>query len=293
MKLVRYMDFKYGIKSIKEGLFKVLSPLSANDPYEMMGACKGRLTARVYDEFLSDLKYRWSMMMADPTMVNKPDDISDVLARAQKNHLYYNKIIMERLIQQQRCEIICFVEADEINDTTDQLMWGHYGEGGTGVRIWFDTDLLPNGFPFVYKVKYQLERPTIDLSKVSNYMHDTRWYDFFRDVLLTKSVAWSYEHEQRMLITPEMQKKWVLTQEGLRFINIPKESIVRIDFGAKGVIPETISQVEDLRQDEQLSKVEFNVATFATYEYKYLYARYDDLMNGESLNEITQGYRFS
>lgn len=285
MKLVRYMNLKYGIKSIKEGFFKVLSPLSANDPYEMMGACKGRLSERVYDEYIDDLKYRWSMMMADPLLINKPDDIKDVLSRARNNHLYFNRIIMDRLIQQ-RCEILCFVDAEKINDITDQLMWGHYGEGGKGIRIWFDTEKFPEGFPYVYSVIYQEKRPTINLSQVTNYANDDIWRKFFREVLLAKSVAWSYEHEQRMLITPEMQKRWVVEKDNVELISIPKESILRIDFGAKGLIPKTISMVNELREYRQLADVDFRVATFSPYDYEYLYPEYDDLQSGETIEDF-------
>ena len=48
MLLLRYMGLEYGLESIESGEFKLLRPLEANDPYEMMGAVSGCLSDVVF-----------------------------------------------------------------------------------------------------------------------------------------------------------------------------------------------------------------------------------------------------
>lgn len=59
MLLLRYMGLEYGLKSIESGEFKLLRPLEANDPYEMMGAVSGCLSDAAFKELLEDMKYEF------------------------------------------------------------------------------------------------------------------------------------------------------------------------------------------------------------------------------------------
>ena len=80
--------------------------------------------------------------------------------------------------------VACF---SRIRDS--ELMWAHYAASHQGLCFEF-TEIIPNFL--AYDVQYCTERPVVNL---------TRWqYDqTFIEGLLTKSSAWSYEQEQRMI----------------------------------------------------------------------------------------------
>ena len=89
--------------------------------------------------------------------------------------------------------ISCF---SEMNDS--ELMWAHYGNHLEGVCLCFDTTLDVELFKYVQKVDYSLHRPTISLG------------DF--NVYFTKSLAWSYEQEWRLVVDREPNDCFISTK---------------------------------------------------------------------------------
>lgn len=271
MKLVRYMNLEYGLSAIRTGLLKLVRPLDTNDPYEMMGSCTGTLQKEVKEAYKNEVRYLWAMKMADLTCLIKPDDIDICLRRVESSEIFFRQVIMDRRIEQKRNRILCFIDPERIDGTADQLMWGHYAQGGQGMRIWFDDKHLPEDYPHLYRVEYEETRPTIDLSQLKDYIDDPLWGEFFRKVLLTKSNAWSYENEIRMLIPQKSEVKYIKKINSLEFIWFPYEFIERVDFGPKGDLDETYRIIKDLRKDKCYRNIDFRVAVFGEYSYKYEY----------------------
>lgn len=276
MKLVRYMSFKWGIEAVKSGLFKLLRPLGANDPYEMMGACTGKLRPEVKADMLDDMKYAWvkAGLPMSGKVANYP--ISEVIARVENNHYFFQMMLMSREVQQEANAMLCFVDADQIDAVTDQLMWGHYTKGGTGIRIWFESGRFPDELPPLFKVKYLAKRPCIDLGTLNAYNDINVWGRFLFDILITKSNAWAYEHEYRMMIPPMQAGSFVVNKDDLEFVRIGPECISRIDLGPMGVQEDSGSIIEELKSNPATAHIDFRLATFKSEEYAYDYIRFED-----------------
>lgn len=274
------MDFKWGMESLKSGMFKVLRPLDANDPYEMMGACRGSLRQEVEEQMLVNMHKKWvqSRLMNPST-----PDWEDVERRIRDHASYFRTAIMERQPQQSLNRTISFVDACKVDAVTDQLMWAHYGEKGAGFRIWLDSLKLITQYSHIFTVKYDNRRPCINLETLDNYEIDDAWEPFLEKVMFTKSKAREYEHEIRMLISSRAPSDYITEKDGMEFISIQPDAIVRVDFGSKGRVEDTIKCVKELRALGGFSDVDFRVATFDEFEYKYLYLKCDDLMAGRGV----------
>ena len=86
--LVRYMGLEYGVKTVESGLFKLLRPLDANDPYEMMGATVGRLSDVAQKELCDDMRYEWAK--APLVMGTRPvPPIEEVLERVANSMIIW------------------------------------------------------------------------------------------------------------------------------------------------------------------------------------------------------------
>ncbi len=125
MFLLRYLSQDYGIKSIISGEFKVARPLDVNDPYEMMGACVGQLRDEVRTEVLNEMRYEWVKRGLDFPPKRRVVSIEEVERGINRIADYFQMVLMERQAQQRMNRILCFVDASKINETSDQLMWGH------------------------------------------------------------------------------------------------------------------------------------------------------------------------
>lgn len=178
------MSFKWGLKAIKSSEFKVLRPLDTNDPYEMMGACCGRFSPAVESALLEDMRLKWMIEVATHGGAPGFPKLSEVEQRVKNYKYFLDKLLMERKTQQVLHRILCFVDLDKINDSSDQLMWGHYGDGGRGVRIWFDADKLNLPYGKVCPVSYSANRPLMDLSKLKTYEIGVLWADYLKKCFL-------------------------------------------------------------------------------------------------------------
>lgn len=276
MRLVRYMSFEWGVKAVKSGLFKLLRPLKANDPYEMMGSCIGQLRPEVKAAMLDDMKYEW--VKAGLPMSGKVVDypISEVIARVENNHYFFRMMLMSREVQQKANAMLCFVDADQIDAVTDQLMWGHYAKGGTGIRVWFESERFADDLPPLFKVRYQSKKPCIDLGKLNAYNDMDVWGKFLFDILITKSSAWSYEHEYRMMIPPMQAGSLVVKRDDLEFVRIGSECISRIDLGPMGFQEASKPIIAELKNNPTTARIDFRLATFKSEEYAYDYIRFED-----------------
>ena len=203
--------------------------------------------------------------------------LEEVEARVKNNAYFIRKVVMERMIQDSHTRMLCFSDANKIDTNSDQLMWAHYAGGGSGLRVWFDTNLFPQVYFPILKVAYMEHRPIMDLSLLRSYKDSIKWNGFFKAVWQTKSLAWSYENEWRMLVPVDSKKHWISHSCGLDFLSIPLPAITRIDFGPKGQIEDTIRRAEHLMRSDETKHIEIRVATFTEQNFTYDYLPYDDL----------------
>lgn len=105
-------------------------------------------------------------------------------------------------MQSQQCHIASFSRR-----ISSELQWSHYAEGYKGLAYHFVTQPRDDsGFRFLRPVRYSSQRPIILLSEFMDHLKsvDTRrfaqaWFSFEQRSFLTKSLAWAYEEEERLV----------------------------------------------------------------------------------------------
>lgn len=104
--------------------------------------------------------------------------------------------------QSQQCHIASFSRR-----ISSELQWSHYAEGYKGLAYHFVTQPREDsGFRFLRPVRYSSQRPIILLSEFMDHLRsvDTgrfaqSWFSFEQRSFLTKSLAWAYEEEERLV----------------------------------------------------------------------------------------------
>ena len=114
----------------------------------------------------------------------------------------------------------------------NEVMWSHYADLHRGVVLAFDSadPFLAN----VIKVKYQTERPTIDMS--ARPPEGVVWKEGLQCICGTKNEAWAYEQEYRLAAAVI-----ALTPTGLNdaqgypvLVNsVPPSALTSVIFGAR------------------------------------------------------------
>lgn len=276
MLLIRYMRLDHGLSAIRDEELKLSRPLDVNDPYEMMGACVGHMSQKVRKEFYDNITYGWLKESLAPSGrgIIRP---LDVVQREATNYseAVIKRVIMERSVVQGKERFVCFSDPNRIDGCSDQLMWAHYADGGKGVRVWFDSDKFPVAHMVLRYVAYADRRPMLDLGKCECWMDDKIFTEFAVANLFTKSNAWEYEHEYRLLIGQKMDESLLTYHDSLEFLRIPRTSIIRIDFGPKQLQDVTRSKMNALRKDPTTSHIELRAAIFDGENYGYKYMPYE------------------
>ena len=166
---------------------KFSNPSSFNDPWD----CKLNFSKVLLDDpviYKSNVEYAIDIQRRH---LGVPE--TELLAQAEQ--LSNNRPLMEARIDE-------FTRAmnDAINkdyrvyclstEPSNLLMWAHYTESHKGVCFGFKSEstLLSNALEVVYADNY----PKIDPSEEDDEK-------FFREVILTKSKAWQYENEYRLI----------------------------------------------------------------------------------------------
>jgi len=126
--------------------------------------------------------------------------------------------------------VVCFSAADA-TPLNEILMWSHYASSHRGVRIGFQ---FPDGITWPFKicpVTYQAARVEIDLSSTEETLVIL---EQLKLAIKTKSTAWAYERECRLITNPDSCLGEKNDQdELLEFIPIKRDWVRRVDFGAR------------------------------------------------------------
>lgn len=86
--------------------------------------------------------------------------------------------------------VVCLTEVPD-----DLLMWSHYADGHRGICMGFrGKDETPDPTVGLYRVEYTNEYPSPDFSRTRVWQRDG-----LAGVLWTKSIAWAYEKEWRLI----------------------------------------------------------------------------------------------
>jgi len=148
------------------------------------------------------------------------------------------------------------------------LMWSHYANNHSGLVLVFDeTNAFfrsprhgqPDDAGGARRVKYSSERPKFDplvsISMLDN-MTDEDAVSFFDKLFFTKSQAWDYEQEWRMIKGLKQADKILQNPNGNVYLfSIPPSCILSVILGQR-MVPEIRQQViEFVRTDKRYAHV--------------------------------------
>jgi hypothetical protein len=134
--------------------------------------------------------------------------------------------------------MLCFAESNKI-----ELMWAHYAGSHKGVCLQFNIKALPfEQRSFFRKVKYTNEPIKINIFELA-----TNQPNFIQKLIkshVTKSLAWSYEQEWRLLFAA-INDHW----KGFRFVDYSKQKgfLKAVIFGLNTLEVEKLEVLELLK----------------------------------------------
>lgn len=267
----RYMDFKYGLKSVMEARFKIASPFSLNDSFEMLGTVTGTLSVAVKRQMLESLHSRRETEPAvSPHGFEKQSWKQVVSAIENDSSECLRQIILRRQSQEERSRVLCFSKYQQEWDDRELLLWSHCADGGRGVRVLIDLDKDETSY-HVGSVNYTNRRPVLDLSRFKSWIDQDVFRPFFYDSIFSKSLIWSYEREVRVFATSSSRSRRYSQEGGLEFLSFDPSQIKCVDFGPMGMIEHSRDATSAIHSNESLKHVVCRIATFGECEYKYDY----------------------
>src|SRR5262249_23664427 len=134
-----------------------------------------------------------------PTEIRKKITLNDgTLSKVMDYQSHHFESVMSSM-----CVFLSLSE-EALNTT----MWSHYADSHRGFVIGFDEKhpyfAARNEFEFgLQKVTYANRRYMLDLQRAANDDDQAFIDDFVRNVILTKSDAWAYEKEWRLVRYPK------------------------------------------------------------------------------------------
>ena len=239
MILYRYFG-SHAMESLRDCRLLVASPNTFNDPFECMYRPVGKMTmekamedvrARVHDpNFLDEVRRGKGLSSNLEAQAFVLDNIP-MLATALFTG--FDRIVAATIAQREQIieetmRVVCF-SASTATPLNEILMWAHYADKHRGVRIGFDLPERTERFT-LQRVEYSESRVAVD-------MGDSEWSQGVQGAvkrsLRTKSTAWAYENEYRLMTTPPLCEPGTAENAGKLFIPFKREWVKRVDFGAR------------------------------------------------------------
>lgn len=239
MILCKYLGSNGCLDIIKKLRLLVTDPITFNDPFEIYPGITGNpdkdktlqyLNNDLLPKLSSAIKkalpglngeYRLRHTYTDAFWRRLEQDFKPALKKEIEKGL-------ERASQS--IGIICFCDPDRLKYNGDDiLLWSHYGDKHKGVRIFFETDDIKVRSINLFTVNYSFERAFIDITDLNTSVFNKKVENAYRATFRTKNKSWGYEQEVRWIINLEECEQ----ENGLSYIPLSPDSIMRIDLGCK------------------------------------------------------------
>jgi Protein of unknown function (DUF2971) len=281
MLLYRYFK-SHAVDALRDSRLRVSKVSSFNDPFECMYAVTGTMTEEKAAEYIttrcSDPSFREEVMsVAYPNLI-VPDsakkqflrDKHDVMVTAlvdkfeelKKASMSERETIIDATLR-----VACF-SADCAQPGDEILMWSHYSNSHRGVRIGFEMPEHTTRFQII-PMEYQNSRVEYDLSRNG---FDVAIQDALRKSTRTKSDAWIYEQEHRLMTNMDLCIHGHLADGSeAEFISIDSNWVRRVDFGTR--IDETEKQGILALVAQRYPHVECFQARYHATDYSLEYER--------------------
>lgn len=229
-RLYHYMPSEWIDDVLMHTHLKLSAAMGFNDIFDGAGVCRGEFSERTLSAHVAKVCIEMHIPKNVSLIVGR-EMAADANVRKCCSEYFSSRIGVKDLLSLSR--LLCFSKPD--TDEADILMWSYYADKWRGLRLGFDM-LYENHATLDYKgttpyfleyVRYRNERPELDLSDVVNIDEPSEFYGVFKDVLLTKSLAWQHENEWRLLAS----ENFVDTRDGLKFWQFDRRILRTVDLG--------------------------------------------------------------
>ncbi len=276
MILFRYFA-SHALETLRDQDLKTATVSSLNDPFELLYQLTGTMTPSKAKRYL-----KWRMQAPDffanaqlhnPFIKSKKD--FKIFMAANREKLAKNlvsvfpKFKAEDFIKNSSdrlLRLVCFSEST-VDRLDEILIWSHYANKHTGVRIGFEFPANMTS-PFkIVPVEYRTERVIVDLTGGSET--ELVKEALYRSVRV-KSLAWKYEREYRMLTMPAFcQSKPIIGNGRADFISFKKEWVKFVDFGLRALSSDV--QAMKVLLQREYRNVQIRKAVFHRSDYALEY----------------------
>lgn len=240
MILFRYLG-SHGEATLRSRLLKVSKVSSFNDPFECAYRITGKMTLTSCRKYIRD---RWD----NPSFLQRVLGFMPELKslKKAKRHLKSNidywaahilkneKFVIEGLREKREALMdetmrVASFAASDVDPKDEILLWSHYAQKHTGIRIGFEFP-ENKGLYGIAPIDYREERIGLDISvNPEAAANQTAIEKTFR----TKSTAWAYEKEHRLITATIVCKRGMPPNEELEFLPFEPSWVKRIDFGLR------------------------------------------------------------
>ena len=222
----------HAISTLQSKKMKVAKPSELNDPFDLSLEILEDTSAEVLsnlvknEDFLNEYE-RWLSREAEGDVGRA----RKLVGPSSVSRLYKSMTKM-RCNVENNFRLLCFNDPDKIDDHGMILMWSHYGNKNKGVCIHFDYNHLTRISQVCKPVNYPETEERVVLHPMEAFNEDS-FIAKFKSAIFTKSRAWKYEQEKRMLVP--LDKKYSLVehdiQSGMDFVPFPVEAVTSVDVG--------------------------------------------------------------
>ena len=239
--LFKYIGLKYGPDNLTKRRWRLSRISSFNDPFDFMPRLAERKVTveEMKQEILHGELHRiLSLRVINQHGVTGTEAASDYirtnLDASVESGLKIAQATSSQLISESQetadifARAVCFTHSD-IEQSDEVLMWSHYGQSHEGIRVGFQ---FPQGLHSLSEVHYQEERVEVYLG--ARPASQPELDEALQKIMFTKSKAWDYEKEYRMLVLSEAwTKDSSLPPPDNEFLTIDPLWVVNVAFGAK------------------------------------------------------------
>jgi hypothetical protein len=271
--LDRYLG-SHAFETLSACRLKVAKLSSFNDPFECMFQIPPNITAaqaRKYALQRRHSPYFWGLLVKHFPELKTAKSFERKFQQLLPQIAIYvrqnfpticGNIIQAREDWDNIFRVLCFTDpAVQLFD--EVLMWSHYGNHHKGYRLTFDFPSQKNSIFAIQQVAYKEERVPISLFERDD---DEQVNNGLYECIFTKNKSWSYEHEHRMIVSPEGCKR---SADGLEFLEFQPSWLVRVDFGVR-CPPQEIDRVASVLKKRFLHAV-IRKAKFHPTDYALIY----------------------
>ena len=259
MKLCKYFD-EYGLDVLKNYRLKVTDPTKFNDPFEFLPSISGVLNRQIFKRYLKN-RSEFENISYD-----------EAYEKFKEQFPYPNNLRLainntrEKL--RNLIRVLCFSNFELIKPQEDILMWGHYTNSHSGLRITFDINKIKLDFLQLVKIEYEKKRTQIDLNDI--FIDKNKVYEKLTKSLTEKCELWCYEHEYRLLIKLSECDRIKANDKTLDYIKISPDTVLRVDIGINAG-NKFKKNVREILDNQDFSHTEVKFAKTDDTEYKINY----------------------